>query len=139
MQTVLLIHALVTWFMTGLIWFVQVVHYPLMAAVGSPGFAAYEAAHSRRTTWVVAPVMLAEAATAAVLVAGGRAFVPGWQSWLGLALVAVIWLSTALAQVPQHRKLGRGFDPRAHARLVSSNRLRVAAWTARSLLVAYWL
>jgi hypothetical protein len=76
MQTVLLIHALVTWFMTGLIWFVQVVHYPLMAAVGSPGFAAYEAAHSRRTTWVVAPVMLAEAATAAVHRPGPGAATP---------------------------------------------------------------
>ncbi|MCK6525129.1 hypothetical protein L6R49_27300, partial [Myxococcota bacterium] len=32
----LLIHAAATWFMVGLIWFVQIVHYPLFSAVGPP-------------------------------------------------------------------------------------------------------
>ena len=39
-----IVHVLATWFMTGVIWFVQVVHYPLMARVGAEGFAAYERA-----------------------------------------------------------------------------------------------
>ena len=33
----LLLHAAATLFMTGLIWFVQVVHYPLFARVGEDG------------------------------------------------------------------------------------------------------
>ena len=55
----LLIHAGATLYMTGLIWFVQVVHYPLMARVGEDGFAEYEKHHQRLTTWVVAPPMAA--------------------------------------------------------------------------------
>ncbi|MDQ5964129.1 MAG: hypothetical protein QG625_283 [Cyanobacteriota bacterium erpe_2018_sw_39hr_WHONDRS-SW48-000098_B_bin.30] len=31
-----------TWFMTGLIWFVQVIHYPLYARIGEAEFAVYE-------------------------------------------------------------------------------------------------
>lgn len=42
----LITHAAATLWMTGLIWFVQVVHYPLFALVGSTGFAAYESAHA---------------------------------------------------------------------------------------------
>ena len=46
-----------TLFMTGLIWFVQVVHYPLFDRVGAARFVPYHAAHSRRTSWVVAAPM----------------------------------------------------------------------------------
>ena len=66
-QGVLLLHLAATLFMVGVIWFVQVVHYPLLARVGTSGFEAYEQAHTRRTGWVVAPPMLAELVTAVLL------------------------------------------------------------------------
>ena len=34
-DVLLLVHAASTLFMAGVIWFVQVVHYPLMASVGT--------------------------------------------------------------------------------------------------------
>jgi hypothetical protein len=46
-------------FMTGLIWFVQAVHYPLLTSFGADS-TAYQSAHMRRTTQVVAAPMLAE-------------------------------------------------------------------------------
>lgn len=56
----LLLQAPSTWFMTGLIWFVQVVHYPLYDRVGSAEFQVYERDHCALTTLVVAPMMVAE-------------------------------------------------------------------------------
>ncbi len=46
----LAVHLAATAAMTGLIWFVQVVHYPLFDLVGRAQFVGYEAAHrgSRR-------------------------------------------------------------------------------------------
>ena len=41
----LLVHVVATLVMTGLIWFVQIVHYPLMAKVGRADFAEYERLH----------------------------------------------------------------------------------------------
>lgn len=38
METLLYLHAGATLFMTGLIWFVQVVHYPLFLRVGEGNF-----------------------------------------------------------------------------------------------------
>ena len=60
----LLLNVAATLMMTGVIWFVQVVHYPLMEQVGASGFVTYEKLHTRWTTYVVAPPMLVEAATA---------------------------------------------------------------------------
>ncbi len=72
----LLAHLAATWYMTGLVWFVQLVHYPLFAGVGTQGWTAYAAAHTRRTRWVVGPPMLVEAAASLLLVARRPAEVP---------------------------------------------------------------
>lgn len=79
-QFLLLAHAASTLAMTGVIWFVQVVHYPLFAAVGRKGFAAFEASHRRLTTWVVAPLMLVELVCAAwlALCPAAAAAAPAW-------------------------------------------------------------
>jgi hypothetical protein len=130
---VFLAHLAATLALAGLIWTVQLVHYPLFAGVGAEGFAAYEAAHQTRITWLVGPLMLVELGAAVVLAAGlGPEGVPGWMIWTGLALLGVIWSSTALVQVPLHRVLGDGFEASAHARLVATNWVRTAAWTARA-------
>ncbi len=131
-MTILLVHAAATLFMTGLIWFVQVVHYPMFASVGADAFAAYAQRHSSLTGWVVGPVMLIELATAIALVADTS--VPRWMSWTGAALLAAVWLSTALLQVPRHAELARGFDPVAHGSLVATNWIRTIGWSLRALL-----
>lgn len=135
---VLYIHAVATWFMTGLIWFVQVVHYPLFRAVGVDQFVEYEAEHQRRTTWVVGPVMLVELATAVAIVAGGYS-VSRAESWGGLVALGLIWLSTAALQVPMHQRLSRQFDEGSWCKLVTTNWLRTLLWSARSVLAALWL
>jgi hypothetical protein len=131
----LLAQAGATLAMTGLIWFVQVVHYPLLGRVGPAGYTAYQREHQRRTTLVVAPIMLLEAATAALLLWQCPGGIHSALPWLGVALLLIIWLSTAFLQVPAHRRLESGFDAAAHRRLVVTNWLRTTAWTARGGLV----
>lgn len=137
--TVLLLHAAATLFMTGLIWFVQIVHYPLFNGVGPERFTSYELRHSNLTTFVVVVPMLLELVTAVALVWQRSEGIALWQLWIGLGLVGVIWLSTAFLQVPQHNVLSQGFNESAYQTLVLSNWLRTLAWTARSILVVYWL
>ncbi len=133
---ILLAQVISTWFLVGLIWTIQIVHYPLFAAVGVDRFVAYEASHTRLITWVVGPVMLVEAATAGLFVAMRPASIPAWIPWTGLGLVILIWISTAVLQVPDHAKLANGFDATAHAHLVGTNWLRTMAWTARGVILA---
>jgi hypothetical protein len=135
----LVANAACAWFLAGLIWTIQLVHYPLFAKVGRDGFAAYESAHSRMITPLVGPVMLAELALAIALVAMRPRAVPAWAAWTLLALVGAVWLSTFAVQVPAHGTLARGFDAEAHARLVATNWIRTAAWTARAAILAWLL
>jgi hypothetical protein len=130
MGLVLDLHAASTLAMCGLIWFVQVVHYPLFAGVDGGDFAKYEARHQARTTLVVGPLMLVEAATAAIIVVRH----PSALSMIGAVCVVLLWLSTGLIQVPLHRALSNGFNTRAHRRLVGTNWLRTALWSMRSVI-----
>ena len=138
-EVLVVAHAAATLFMVGVIWFVQVVHYPLMARVSASEFAAYEREHQNRTTFVVAPTMLIEAVSAALLLVvvppGLGCILPA----VGIALLALIWLSTFLVQVPLHTRLAGGFDAGLHRRLVVSNWLRTVPWTGRGILVLVML
>ncbi|MBX3355702.1 MAG: hypothetical protein KF724_08390 [Phycisphaeraceae bacterium] len=127
------IHAACTWFMAGLIWFVQVVHYPLMARVGANEWVDYERAHVRRTTLVVAPVMLIEAASAILLVMIGTARPLAWS---GALLLALIWMVTFVVLVPAHARLEQEPDQAALRRLVRWNWPRTAGWTLRAAVAS---
>lgn len=125
--------------MVAVIWFVQVVHYPLFASVGRAAFARYERQHTRRITPIVAPLMLAELGSGALVVAALPSWTTPLEAWLGAGLIALVWLSTGLLQVPAHGRLAEGFDEVWHRRLVRSNWLRTVAWSARGVLVCLWL
>ena len=75
-QAVILSHLTATLAMVGIIWFVQVVHYPLFERVGKRGFQTYSATHSRFTDLVVGPPMLVETATAVALLFSRPSGVP---------------------------------------------------------------
>jgi len=127
-----------TVFMTGLIWFVQLVHYPLMARVSPAVMVDYETAHQQRTTVIVAPAMLIEVTAAVGLVVTSPAEIgPLWHT-LNLATIALIWASTFFLQMPLHRRLTQRYDKKNIDRLVLTNWPRTALWSVRSALVL-WL
>lgn len=133
-DAVLVAHAASTTFMAGLIWFVQVVHYPLFARVGEQEFVGYSRSHQVRTTLVVLPTMLIELGSAIWLAVN----LDNTLAWLGLGLVLAIWASTFCVQVPLHRKLERGLDARAVWLLVATNWTRTVLWSVR-VVVAFAL
>lgn len=121
-------------FMTGFIWTVQLVHYPLFDRVGEEAFPAYETAHNRLFFLVAGPGILATLATAVLLIFVRPQQVPLAAVILGLALFAVIVVSTALFQAPQHQALSGGFDRDAYNFLLNTNWIRTAAWSAYGIL-----
>lgn len=153
MSPLLLVHVAATWALVGLIWTIQLVHYPSFAQVASDRWAECHSFHSARITWIVAPLMLTELATglllalqpaaawarfgeASSLASAPPSLVPPAIAFrLGLALIVAIWLATFLLSVPAHNALSRGFDPDVHRHLVQTNWVRTTAWTLRGLLL----
>ena len=134
-QVILLAHFASTWYMTGLIWLIQRVSYPLMAAVGSAEAVEYERLHCRQISWIVGVPMLVEGITGLILLWFCPAWFPAWGFWLGVALLVLIAASTQFLQVPCHKKLAAGFDRTVHQRLVKTNWIRTILWTLRACLV----
>ena len=136
---VLVVQVAATWFMVGLIWMVQVVHYPLFRTVPADVFNSYEAAHTSAIgRLLILPAGL-EVVSAAALVWYRPDGVPLWMVMLSGALLAAIWVATALVQAPLHRRLLEGYDRAAVDRLIRTNWFRTGAWTLRGFLVAAML
>lgn len=125
----LLTHVAVTLFCVGVIWMVQVVHYPLFGLVGTGSFAGYEAAHSARMGALLALPWALQGATGLALLFSRPAALPLWLVVVDLALAGVTVAVTVLVSVPQHELLAAGFDPGAHRTLLTTNWLRTLAWT----------
>lgn len=108
-MALLLAHA-ASLFCCGAVWFVQVVHYPLFAAVGPDAWGAYHAAHRVRTGWVLAGPMLAQLGLGAAVAAVRPAGVDAALAAAALALTVAIFALAFLAAVPSHDRLARGWD-----------------------------
>jgi hypothetical protein len=135
-----LLHALsVTW-MTGVIWLVQLVHYPAFSDIHPERFSEFHAFHSRSITWVVGPPMLIQLLSAVILVIQSpfetqlRVIPPAY-----LILTLLVFAVTAFASVPAHQVLAQGFDATTHATLVRTNWLRTFIWSAHFGLCLYGL
>jgi hypothetical protein len=128
-----------TYCLVGLIWTIQVVHYPSFQYADESTFQEMESFHQTRISLVVVPLMLLEIGTGLLLLWSRPGFVPGWAALCGVLLIGVVWLSTFTLQVPLHGKLSEGMDTGAIQRLVTTNWIRATAWTGRGLLLSWVL
>ena len=115
--------------MAGLIWTMQLVHYPSLDGASPSAFEL----NVRRTRLLVAPVMMVELA-AAVLLAAAPPFGRGAEALIGLGLLILVWASTVFVQYPLHRRLAAAWDMNDYARLRRTNWARVAIWTVRGFI-----
>lgn len=118
--------------MFGVIWIVQLVHYPLMRFVPGEQFARFETAHRVRISWVVGPLMLIEGVCVLAFLFAPPAGMPGWLPWVGAGAEAVAIGTTVLVSAPLHEKLNAHFDSTTLDRLIATNWIRTVAWTARA-------
>ena len=131
---VLLLNVAAVLFMTGFIWTMQLIHYPLLDRVGTEAFPAYETDHNRLFFLVAGPGIIATLVSGVLLLFFRPPQVPLVAVVLGLLFFAAIVVSTALFQAPQHVKLSNGFDRDAYEFLLKTNWIRTAAWTVYALL-----
>lgn len=136
---VLLLHTGATLVLVGVVWFVQIVHYPMFPRLQSAAFSNFHAESIRRTWWLVAPLLMVESVTGLLLLWHRPSGVPLPLAVAGLSLVLVNWLSTLFLQMRQHRALSKGFDHYVYRNLVATNWIRTITWTARGAVVLWML
>lgn len=129
---VLVVHAAVSFAMTGIMWLVQIAYYPNLALIGTDDFPKYEQTHVRRVTRPAWAMLWLELLSGLALAFVATRSLLREASYANLALLLVIWCSTWFVQVPLHRRLSDGFDTQAHRRLVRTNWVRTLVYTVRA-------
>jgi len=137
----LLVNAFSTLTLAGLIWTVQLVHYPAFRYVATDQFVAFESFHQRGISFFVVPMMLLELGTAMVLLVHRPNPLPGWWATIAFTLVLTNWLCTIVVQVPLHATLAKGYDRPAIEALIRTNWIRTFVWSVGAgwVVGALWL
>lgn len=125
--------------MVGVIWFVQWVHYPLLANV--PDDRAVEVAqqHQRSTGQVLALPMLIEGVTTLALLVTRPEGVFMILPWIGAVLLAVALGCTVFLSVPLHAKMASNPTAEVGRKLVITNWPRTIAWSLRAVVCVVML
>lgn len=134
MSEILIIHIFTTFFMAGLCWFVQIVHYPLFLEIKTEEFPNYERKNAV-TGYVTVPTMIIELLTGLYLLYA----LPSWLTISNVLFLGMIWLSTMIFQVPMHLQLMQIASPEKINKLISTNWIRTISWTIRSVIMAMLL
>ena len=136
-QNILAMHLLVASIMVGVIWVIQLVHYPSFRFTDKEKYVSFQIFHMRNISFIVMPVMILEFLSGLVLVLYNN----NHESLLMVSffLLLIIWLVTALFFAQIHQKLSKGYDETLVTKLVSLNWIRTLLWTVRSFIIAYCL
>lgn len=115
--------------MMGLIWTIQLLHYPSFQFVDENNFKDFHRFHNQKISFIVIPVMISELVTSGLLW-----WNEGYLSLngIGFYLVLLIWVSTFLLSVPNHAKLSKGKDDVVITALVNTNWVRTMLWTVKA-------
>jgi hypothetical protein len=137
-SNLLFFNLIVTAMLTGLIWTIQLVHYPSFRFIRENDFSEFEKFHCHSVSFIVAPLMLMELVLASLLLNFHLDSEFFAVVLITFSLVLLVWLSTLIFQMPYHNKLAKGYDPLVQKLLVKSNWIRTIAWSIR-LILLIWL
>lgn len=124
-------------FMTGIIWFIQFVQYPLLNHISSFDFSCYFKKYISRISWIIYSVMIFE-----IFFALWLSFMP-LQSKLQIPvlityiLLALASLNTFLIQTPLNQKLQIGFDKTLLSKILFYNRIRLFSCALRTMILCW--
>jgi hypothetical protein len=130
-MTLSLYNLAVSWALLSLIWLVQTIIYPGLANIRAADFVGYHRWYVKRISAVVTPLMIGEALIAVAWLQRDNF---SSLSSVSAFLVAVVWISTFILQVPIHHHLKAGKDLPAIRRLVATNWIRTAAWSTKAVI-----
>ncbi len=117
--------------MSGIIWLIQVVHYPAFKFIEPNKFKQF---HSSRITYIVAPIMALELLSAFALCWLSQTI----YTW-NFILVLLLWALTGFVSVPLHNSLAGNYDLKKINQLVKTNWYRTAIWTFRSAAIIHFI
>lgn len=132
MDLLFFLNVISAFLLTGVIWTIQIVHYPSFHYIDKLSFTNFHHFHERRISIIVMPLMLIELTTSTALYINNMSSI---VFALNLLIVVLIWCSTFFVQVPIHSILSEKKDKKLIEKLVNTNWIRTFLWSMRMLLI----
>ena len=127
------VHFLSTSIMVGIIWVIQLLHYPTFHFIKESDYEKFQHFHMQRISFIVVPVMVLELFSAVMLVYYFRSNL----LILCLIILLVIWLITFVFFTKLHQSLLGGYDKIIVDKLVQINWSRTVLWSLRLIILIY--
>ena len=127
------IHFLSTSLMVGIIWVIQLLHYPAFNFIKESDYVEFQHFHMQRISFIVVPVMILELFSAFMLVY----YVRSNLLILCLIILLFIWLITFVFFTKLHQSLLGGYDKIIVDKLVQINWSRTVLWSLRLIILIY--
>ncbi len=128
------VHLFLSLYMLGVIWFVQMIHYPMFLHFSCNESVNPFAHHQSKATSLALPMIL-ELVSIALL-----AFMP-YPNFMSvlilLVLTLLIWLSTFTLQVPAHKALKNEKSEQVIHRLIWTNWFRTGLWSLKAIYLFF--
>ena len=117
--------------MVGIIWVIQLLHYPAFHFINDQIYIEFQHFHMQRISFIVIPAMLIELASALLL----AYFFRSSQTIILLVLLFGIWAITFIFFTNMHQKLTNGYNQSTVDRLIKINWYRTALWSLRLIIL----
>lgn len=127
------VHFLSTSIMVGIIWVIQLLHYPAFHFIKESDYVEFQHFHMQRISFIVVPVMILELFSAFMLVYYLRSNL----LILCLIILLFIWLITFVFFTKLHQSLLDGYDKKIVDKLVKINWSRTVLWSLRLIILIY--
>ena len=135
----LLVAIAASWFNTGFIWMVQLVHYPGFRLIDSQSSHGYHTFHMQAITPLVWILIVVEMISNLGIVFELGTDLKNLLPLIAFLILILIWTHTVVIAIPLHKKLTEEFDNQTIKRLIQTNWWRTIGWTIKSVLLSYTL
>ena len=127
------VHFLSTSLMVGIIWVIQLLHYPTFHFIKKSDYVEFQHFHMQRISFIVVPAMILELLSAFMLVY----YIRSSLLTVCLIILLVIWLITFVFFTKLHQSLLGGYDKIIVDKLVQINWARTILWSLRLIILIY--
>ena len=124
------IYSFCSFYMVGVIWLIQLIHYPTFSKIEENVFRMFHREHTTAMSILVGPVMIMELITVFYL---AKSFEARWL--ISAAMTVILWCLTFFVSVPIHNRLESGRQPELLKNLIMTNWPRTIVWTAKAALL----
>ena len=123
------IHFASTAVMVGVIWVIQLLHYPTFYYIEKNNYSQFQKFHMNRISYIVIPAMVIEMLSGIMLVIINDDFI------ISFSLLVCIWIITFVFFTNIHQRLLSKYENTAVEKLVNLNWIRTVFWTVRLVIL----